>query len=68
VVDFDTALGQQLLDIAVGRAVAAVPLDRDRDHLRLKPEPGEPIDGRTGGSRSTHPPSLLNRTPTATRT
>jgi hypothetical protein len=33
VVDLDAALGQQLLDIAVGQPVAQVPAHRDRDHL-----------------------------------
>jgi hypothetical protein len=37
----DAALGQQFLDIAVGEAVAQVPADRQRDHLRRELEPGE---------------------------
>jgi hypothetical protein len=41
VVDVDTTLGQQLLHVAVGRAVAQVPADRDRDHLRWEPESSE---------------------------
>ena len=41
VVGLDTALGQQLLDIAVGEAVPQVPADRDRDHFRREPEPSE---------------------------
>jgi hypothetical protein len=37
-----------------------VPADGDRNHLRREPEPGErrPLDGWTGGSRSTHRPSI----------
>jgi len=41
VIDLDTPFGQQLLDIAVGQAVAQIPTDRDHDHLRRKPEPSE---------------------------
>jgi hypothetical protein len=41
VVDLDTALGQQVLDVAVGQPVADVPADREGDHLRWEPEPGE---------------------------
>jgi hypothetical protein len=33
VVDLDTALSEQLLDIAVGQAEAQVPADRDDDDL-----------------------------------
>jgi hypothetical protein len=36
VIDFDAALGQQLLHIAVGQAVTQVPAHRDRDHLTGK--------------------------------
>jgi hypothetical protein len=50
VVHLDTALGQQLLDVSIRQAIAQVPADRDRDHLRREPEPGErrPVDVRTG--------------------
>jgi hypothetical protein len=41
VIDLNTPLGQQFLDIAVGQAVAQVPPDRDHDHRRREPEPGE---------------------------
>ncbi|GAA2360253.1 hypothetical protein GCM10010170_055120 [Dactylosporangium salmoneum] len=41
VVDFGTALEQQFLDVAVGQAVAQVQPDRDHDHARREPEPGE---------------------------
>jgi hypothetical protein len=41
VADLDTALDERLLDVAVGQAVAQVSADRDHDHLRRKPEPGE---------------------------
>jgi hypothetical protein len=49
-VDLDAAFGQQLLQIAVGQAVAQIPADRDRDHLRREPEPGERrlVSGGTG--------------------
>jgi hypothetical protein len=67
VVDRDAAFGQQLLDIAVGQAVAEVPADREGDHFGWEPEPGErrPADVVTGGSRSTHPPSFLSWSLTA---
>jgi hypothetical protein len=41
VVHGDAALGQQLLDVAVGQAVAQVPADRDSDDLPRKPEASE---------------------------
>jgi hypothetical protein len=34
VVDLDTALGEEFLDVAVGQAEAQVPADRQHDHLR----------------------------------
>ena len=40
-VDLDARLGQQLLDIPIRESVAQAPADRDRDHLRWEPEPGE---------------------------
>jgi hypothetical protein len=63
VVDPHAPLGEQLLQIPVRQAVPQVPADRDRDHLRREPEPGKrrPLNGETGGSRSTHPPSFLSR-------
>jgi hypothetical protein len=41
VVDLDTALDQELLDVAVGQAVAQVPADRDHDDIGREPKPGE---------------------------
>ena len=41
VIDDHATLGEQLLDVAVGQAVAQVPPDRDRDHLAREPEPCE---------------------------
>jgi hypothetical protein len=41
VIDGDAALGQQLLDVAVGQSLAQVPADRHRDHLPREPEAGE---------------------------
>ena len=38
VVNGDAALGQQFLDVPVGQAVAQVPADRERDHLRRVPK------------------------------
>ncbi len=40
-VDLDTPLEQQFLDVTVGQAVAQVQPDRDHDRLRREPEPGE---------------------------
>jgi hypothetical protein len=41
VVHGDAALGQQFLDVPVRQAIAQLPADRDRDHLRRKPETSE---------------------------
>jgi hypothetical protein len=49
VVDLDTALGEQLLDVAVGQPEAQVPADRDDDDVGRKPEAKAErggIDGR----------------------
>jgi hypothetical protein len=59
VVDLDAALGQQLLKVAVGQAVPEVPPDRESDHVRREPEPGE---RRSLNHRHRHPPST--HTPT----
>jgi hypothetical protein len=40
VVDIDTSLGEQLLDVPVGEPVAQVPAHREPDHVRREPEPG----------------------------
>jgi hypothetical protein len=37
-VNSDAALGHQFLDVPVGQAVAQVPADCERDHLRREPE------------------------------
>jgi hypothetical protein len=36
-----TTLGKQLLDLAIGERKAQVPADREQDHLRLKLAPLE---------------------------
>jgi len=41
VTDGDAALGQQFPGAPVGRSLAQVPPDRDRDHLPREPEAGE---------------------------
>jgi hypothetical protein len=67
VVDLDAALGQQLFDVAIRKAVAEVPADRDRDHLVRESEPGErrPVDvGRAARSRRTRPASSASATAT----
>jgi hypothetical protein len=40
-VDLDAALGEQLLDIAVGQPEAQVPADRDDDNVGREAEAGE---------------------------
>jgi hypothetical protein len=44
VVDLDSALGEELFDVAVGQAEAQVPADRKDDDIRWKAEAGK---GRT---------------------
>jgi len=41
VVDLDAALGQQLLDVAVGEPEPEVPADRHDDHIGREAEAGE---------------------------
>lgn len=41
VVHGDAALGEPLLDVALGHGVAQVPADGDRDHLPRQPEPSK---------------------------
>jgi len=41
VVDLRPAFEQQFLDIAEGEVEPQVPADRDDDHLRWEPKPGE---------------------------
>jgi hypothetical protein len=36
-VDLNTALGEQLLDVAVGQVVTQIPADCDRNHLTREP-------------------------------
>jgi hypothetical protein len=54
VINGDPALGQQLLDVALGQAVAQIPADRARDHLPREPEASED----RAHTRRTHPTSL----------
>jgi hypothetical protein len=42
VIDGDTALGEQLLDISVRQAIAQIPAHRDQDDFRWEPEPCKP--------------------------
>jgi hypothetical protein len=48
VVDLDTALGEQLLDIAVGQPEAQVPADSDNDDIGRNPNPAKA--GRGGST------------------
>jgi hypothetical protein len=41
VVDFDAPLGQQLFDIAIGKAVAEIPADGEDDDVGRETEAGE---------------------------
>jgi hypothetical protein len=50
VVDLDTALTEQLLDVAVGQAKAQVPADRNDDHAGRKRKPTK-ADRATGARR-----------------
>jgi hypothetical protein len=45
VVDFDTPLGEEFLDVAVGQAEAQVPANRHHDYIGREAEAGE------GGAR-----------------
>jgi hypothetical protein len=40
VIHLDAALGQQLLDMAIGHAVTQLPTDRHRDHAETDNQPG----------------------------
>jgi integrase family protein with SAM-like domain len=54
VIDGDSALGQQLLNVPAGQAIAQVPADRDRDHLTREPETSKD----RGRARRSHRTSL----------
>ena len=41
VIHVDTELGEDLLQVPEGQAVAQAPADRQQDHLRRETEPGE---------------------------
>ena len=58
-VDPQTTLGKQLLDLAIGERKAQVPADREQDHLRLKLAPLEQSGNRWGEE---HRPSLSGQT------
>ena len=60
-IDLDTALGQQLLDIAIREAVAKVPAHREDDDL---PRETEALEGRTRdrGYRTTTRPHAATMT------
>jgi len=58
VIDGDCALGQQLLDVPVGQAIAQVPADRDRDHLTREPETSkDPGRAKRSHRTSLRPPT-----------
>ena len=64
VINGDTALGQQFLDVTVRQAVPQVPADRDRDHLRREPEASE--HRRSSQTTVTEPVSRPPRSTNAT--
>jgi hypothetical protein len=63
VVNLDTPLGEEFLDVAVGQAEAQVPADGDDDDLGWEPEAGEGGPRDTSGTRaaSSHGASLAAR-------
>jgi hypothetical protein len=65
VVDLDTALGEQLLHVAVRQAEAQVPADRQHDDVGRETEAGEGAVGGGNGARATssHAGSLAARRP-----
>jgi hypothetical protein len=81
-VDVNSALGQQLLDVPVRQPVPQIPPHRQRDHLRREPEPGErrslnhahghpPLDACAHSARACpagggSPPPERNRAPGTT--
>src|SRR5829696_4911290 len=54
VVDLDTPLGEQFLDVAVGQAEAQVPAHRQHDHIGWEAEAGE------GGARRDRPAGAVS--------
>jgi hypothetical protein len=61
VVDRDPALDQELLDVAIGQAVAQIPANRHHDHFRREPEPSKRRGWRgprTTATRRPHTSSL----------
>jgi hypothetical protein len=55
------ALGQQLLDIPVRQAIAQVPPDRDRDHIRREPEASEDRGRAMCSHRTSLRPSAIDQ-------
>jgi hypothetical protein len=66
-IDLDAVFGQQFLDVSIREAVAQVPADSDRDHLRREPEPGETRTARQrdGRLQDDAPAQLPQPSPTA---
>jgi hypothetical protein len=58
VVNFDAALGEQLLDVAVGQAEAQVPADRQHDDIGREAEAGEGGAGDGTGRRRVLMPTV----------
>jgi hypothetical protein len=61
VINLDTTLSQQLLDVAIREPITQIPAHRDRDHLGRKPETSEGRPGnwsRTPASGEPHRPIL----------
>jgi hypothetical protein len=60
VVDLDTAVGEELLDVAVGQAEAEVPADRDDDDVGREAEAGKggPRNWSTARAAGSHAATL----------
>jgi hypothetical protein len=65
VVDLDTPFGEQLLDVAVGKAKAQVPVDRDDDDIGWEPEASEVRPLHRSRARTTRSHAAQSRCSTA---
>jgi hypothetical protein len=58
VVDLDTALDEQLLDVTIGQVQPQIPADRDHDDLGRE---AEPANADTGGDQPGRAADLMAR-------
>jgi hypothetical protein len=61
VIDCDAALGEQLLDVAIGQGEAQVPAHRHRDHIAREAVASR--RGRRSGTKPDHLDSLSTASP-----